>query len=305
MWDGKRMNGKPFDSAIHTVRGGYSTFYDPLDRVADIVRDAAMRKTTLIRTIVRESAKWTDAMRDTFLLVAAYTGTWDLKYASWRVGKRGDTYRRSLVELCAGIPATDSTVRRRLGQWGLKSGGAGSVPPKKLPTTLAGALALAADLGVPMAKPAKKTSKKIPASLRAFYAKHERLGDRAIVRPAKLAGLSRSLAREIEEHRSEDEGEVDRDRIHASRLRKPFPFGTDHGGDVFLIDPAFGKAILRFVHDEAMTVAVEASSIAAFVALMILKSAFGAGLHSDEVERLAARDRARVRSKRFAHKRLS
>jgi hypothetical protein len=311
--DGKGQKGTALESALYTVREGYSRFYEPLDDVADTVEVACTKSPHLIAALAEASTGWTSTALNAFLLIAGYTGSWNLRHQygaqAWdpKVKRQAEVFQARLRELFAALPAsTDRTVSQRLVQWGLRKAHTSKLP-KVLPTNLKGALALYAEFGLTsqelaLGKPASSVHARLPAALKAFYARHDRLGSRAIAPPSKLAGLGAELARQARAHLREDEGEVDPGAIHLAALspiEKLYPFGKNASGDLFFLDPSFKHegepVVLRFHHDMTMTCTVEASSLGAFVAAQIVDTAFGRGLLANEVRRLIARDRKRVR----------
>lgn len=297
-----RRTGTALDSALWNVRGGYSSFSAPLNLVAQLVVLAARGSSALPSALMAAGRELPADQRDALLLVAGFSTRWH-----GRDDHSDEALQKRLKEICAALgPATHPTVRKRLVHWGIVEGDVKL--PREIPRTLDAALALHAELGLDpelLGKPAKKQPPLLPAPLADVYARHDRLGSRAISPPAKLPSLAKELAswvRDAEEDAEEEDDEVDRGSIHLgalSPLRDLVPFGKDAGGDFFFLDPAFRDGdelpVLRLNHAEGFRVSVEASCLAAFVAQTLLRSAYEDGPHASQVTRLAAQDAARVR----------
>jgi hypothetical protein len=305
IWDGKKMDGKAITSALLVVREGYSTFYEPLDHVAEMVEEVFPKKKALRASLKAIAQDWDDDTRDTFLLVAGYATQRRIRNAAPSENLRNDALVASTRDLAAavGLPK-NAAVRMKLSAWGLSSEKAPKLP-KELPSTVDAALALHAELGLTkdilsLGKPACP-DKDAPKPLARFHLEHATLGSRTIVAPNKLAAATKNLRQWVKlalpELQHED---VDRGTLHPSKLsERAAGFGTASGGDVYFLDPGLDLGsedlpVLRFVHDEGHA-EVEASSFGAFVGAHVLKAAFGGGPSEEALERLITRDRKRVK----------
>jgi hypothetical protein len=304
LWDGDEMEGKALTSALLTVREGYSTFYEPLDQVAQMVLDVFTKKKALRAALREVAADWDDDTRDAFLLVAGYTTHWRTRWDHAYTGQK-EAIVASTREMCDAVGlAKNATVKKKLSTWGLSNQKSPKLP-KELPTTLDGALALYAELGLgkdalALGKPSTAEDGS-PEPLADFHRRHASLGSRTIVTPKKLASATKSLRGWVKIALQDIEGEdVDRGTLHPTNLSKrAIAFGSTSGGDVYFLDPGLEIAaehlpVFRFVHDEGHA-EVEASSLGAFVAAQVLEAAFGDGPAADALERLLARDRKRVK----------
>jgi len=219
---------------------------------------------------------------------------------------------RRIVDALA--PIGDESVRLQLAKWKLDRRGKPErfALPRYLPRALPEALALlervrASGIDLRLGKPATRLPKGLPDALTEFYAHHDRLGERLIVPPGEIASMSKTLAKWTQKDEGSDE--ADDDAIPVGVLSEPerwVALGRDDGGDFFFLDPAWqgGEPVLRYVHDEAMTCRVEASSLASYVAAHGLGSLAEQGriggptVDSAALKALVARDRALVRTRR-------
>lgn len=135
--DGKGQKGTALESALYTVREGHSRFYEPLDDVADAVLVACTKSPHLIAALAEASTRWTSTALHAFVLIAGYTGSWNLQHQyvaqAWdpKVKRQAEVFQARLRELFAALPAsTDRTVSRRLVQWGLLPGHTSKLPER-------------------------------------------------------------------------------------------------------------------------------------------------------------------------------
>jgi hypothetical protein len=307
VWDGDKDNGTALRSAIRTVREGYSSFWEPLNKVADKILVGLCGPKAWTEAAIAAVGDWEDDARDAFLMIAGYSAHWRCKYSADYQPKTAVVHA-AMTKLATALGgAKDKTVQSRLTAWGFVKRATPIKLPTELPTRVEDALALytALDLTrdqLPLGKPAKDPSPALPAPLRAFYAKHASLGSRTIATEKKLAAEGKSLAYFRKLSMEEMEDEVDRGAIHPFNLSPAselVAFGSTSSGDLYFFDAKLDLGtqeppVLIFSHDEGYA-AIAASSLGAFIAAQVLEAAVAGGALEGKLARLIAKDKKLIK----------
>lgn len=251
----------------------------------------------LARALTEGIRGYTDSEVASFILALTQIDSYDAS----------TTARRKAI-LEAGLPAALAgrdiplapRARAFLQRLGVAEGSAPRLP-KALPATIDDALALLRRVGVKLVKPSAAKSTGVPPELRTLYSATGAVAP-YVAKATRLPALSRALTRALARADSA-EGIAPGALSEAGSL---VAFGESSAGDIFFVDPKrHGSLVFRFIHDEEL-VAVEATSLGAFVAYGGLEDwAADSGLE-DRLDALRDADRrAAARALRAAGPRRS
>ncbi|MDC0674524.1 SMI1/KNR4 family protein [Nannocystis radixulma] len=167
--------------------------------------------------------------------------------------------------------------------------------PRKLPLTVAEALALGETWGLSPAevqagRPAKakeldvladRLGRRLPKELTLLLGTHASLGARDIGPPARMRQLLREMAETIEDDEEEADDEVPSGRGQYDvrgfdPLKKAIPLGSDPSGDLYFLatgakSGAETAPVIRYRHDQALVATIVADSLGEFVALILAR----------------------------------